>query len=83
MIVVELAELVRLDCETLLRDNFCRARLSLSLAEGGRGGTCGAGQFVRGNYESFKGINLTVLGRMHQFIMGGGGGTGGAIMEPL
>ena len=45
---------------------------------GGRGGTCGAGQFVRGNYESFKGINLTVLGRMHQFIMGGGGGTGGA-----
>ena len=44
MIVVELAELVRLDCETLLRDNFCRARLSLSLAEGGRGGGGGGGQ---------------------------------------
>ena len=28
--------------------------------EGG-GGTGGAAQFVRGNYKSFKGINLTVL----------------------
>ena len=46
---------------------------------GGGRGTCGAAQFVRGNYRSFKGINLTVLERMHQFIMGGrGGGTGGA-----
>ena len=26
-----------------------------------RGATGGAAQFVRGNYESFKGINLTVL----------------------
>ena len=34
---------------------------------------------MRGNYKSFKGINLTVLEIMHQFIMGGaGGGTGGA-----
>ena len=42
-------------------------------------GTGGAAQFVRGNYKSFKGINLTVLEGMHQFIMGGrGGGTGGA-----
>ena len=44
---------------------------------GGREG--GAAQFVRGNYKSFKGINLTVLERMHQFIMGEAvGGTGGA-----
>ena len=34
---------------------------------------------MRSNYKSFKGINLTVLERMHQFIMGGaGGGTGRA-----
>ena len=40
-----------------------------------RGFGVGAVQVVRGNYKSFKGINLTVLGRkkMHQFIMGGGG----------
>ena len=38
---------------------------------GGEGvrGTGGAAQSVRGNYKSFKGINLTVLERMHQFIM--------------
>ena len=36
------------------------------------GGAGGAAQSVRGNYKSFKGIHLTVLGRMHQFIMGGG-----------
>ena len=49
----------------------------------GRGGakqrTGGAAQSVRGNYTSFEGINLTVLERMHQYIMGGAGsGTGGA-----
>ena len=33
------------------------------------GGTGGAAQSVRGNYKSLKGINLTVLERMHQFIM--------------
>ena len=37
------------------------------------GGTGGAAQFVRGNYKSFKGINLTVLERMDQLIMRGGG----------
>ena len=38
--------------------------------EGGKGeGTGGVAQFVRGNYKSFKGINVTVLERMHQFIM--------------
>ena len=36
------------------------------------GGAGGAAQFVRGNYKSFNGINLTVLERMHQFIVGGG-----------
>ena len=36
---------------------------------GGRGRTGGAAQSVRGNYKSFKGINVTVLERMHQFIM--------------
>ena len=35
--------------------------------EGGRGGTGGAAQFVRGNYKSFKGINLTVLGKKIKF----------------
>ena len=35
----------------------------------GDGGTGGAAQSVRGNYNSFEGINLTVLERMHQFIM--------------
>ena len=44
----------------------------------GGGGTGGATQSVRGNYKSFKGIHLTVLERMHQFIMGGGGGAGRA-----
>ena len=29
---------------------------------------------MRGSYKSFKGINLTISERMHQFIMGGGGG---------
>ena len=29
----------------------------------------GATQSVRGNYESFKGITLTILEGMHQFIM--------------
>ena len=38
-------------------------------AGGAGGGTGGAAQSVRGNYKSFKGINLTVLERMHQFIM--------------
>ena len=33
-------------------------------ARGRGGGTAGAAQFVRGNYKSFKGINLTVLERM-------------------
>ena len=38
--------------------------------EGGAGGgTSVATQPVRGNYKSFKGINLTVLEGMHQFIM--------------
>ena len=36
----------------------------------GGGGPGGATQYVRGNYKSFKGINLTVLEGMHQqFIM--------------
>ena len=43
---------------------------------GGGGGTGGAAQSERGNYKSVKGINLTVLERMPQFIMGGW--TGGA-----
>ena len=34
---------------------------------GGEAG--GAAQSVRVNYTSFEGINLTVLERMHQFIM--------------
>ena len=33
------------------------------------GGTGGAAQLVRGNSKSFKGINVTVLKRMHHFIM--------------
>ena len=37
---------------------------------GGRGGGMGgATQNVRGNYKSSKGINLTLLEGMHQFIM--------------
>ena len=40
------------------------------------GGTGGAAQFVRANYKSFKGITLTVLERMHQFIMEGAGRAG-------
>ena len=37
---------------------------------GGRGrGAGGAAQFVRGHFKSFKGINVTVLERMHPFIM--------------
>ena len=35
------------------------------------GGGGGAAQFVRGNYKSFKGINVTVLKRMQRFIMEG------------
>ena len=34
-----------------------------------RGGMGGATQNVRGNYKSLKGINMTVLEGMHQFIM--------------
>ena len=34
-----------------------------------RGGGRGATQYVRGNYKSFKGTNLTVVEGMHQFIM--------------
>ena len=33
------------------------------------GGTGGAAQFVRGNYKSFDGINLTFSEKMHQFVM--------------
>ena len=36
---------------------------------GGAGGMGGATQSVRGNYKSFKGVNLTVLEGMHQVIM--------------
>ena len=43
--------------------------------ERGRGG---GPKFVRGNYKYFKGINLTVLVRIHRFIIGGVGGGGGA-----
>ena len=41
-------------------------------------GAGGAAQFVRGSYKSFKGINLTVLERMHQFFIGGRGEAGRA-----
>ena len=37
--------------------------------EGAGGGAGGATQSVRGNCESFKGINVTVVEGMHQFIM--------------
>ena len=37
--------------------------------EGSGGGAGGATQYVRENYESFKGTNLTVLKGMHQFII--------------
>ena len=53
-----------------------RGGLVLIKRKRGEGG--GAAQFVRGNYKSFKGINLTVLERMHLFIIGGreeGGGS--------
>ena len=47
---------------------------------GGRGGggrgADGASQFVRGTYKSFKEINLTVLKKMHQFIIGWEAGAG-------
>ena len=46
----------------------------IKLERGWGGGADEAAQFVRGNYKSFKGINLTVSERMHIFIMGGGGG---------
>ena len=36
---------------------------------GGGEGTGGATQSVRGNYEPFKGTNMTVVEGMHQFIM--------------
>ena len=36
---------------------------------GGEDGTGGAAQHVRGNYKSFKRINLTALKIIHQFIM--------------
>ena len=45
----------------------------------GGGGGVGAAQFVRGNYKAFKGINLTVLEGMHQFIMWGGSGQAGQL----
>ena len=35
----------------------------------GGGGAGGAAQSVRGNYKSCKAINLTVVEKMHQFIM--------------
>ena len=40
--------------------------------ERGGGGRGGAAQSLRRNYKSFKGINLTILERMHQFIVRGG-----------
>ena len=46
----------------------------------GGGGTGGASQFVRGNYKSFKGINLTVLGKKTTLSLGGvGAGWGSSI----
>ena len=51
----------------------------LSKGSGVGGGRGGAALIVRGNYEFFKGIYLTVLERMHQFIMGGEGGDGWGI----
>ena len=41
----------------------------LIMEGGGGGGTGGAAQSVHGNYTSFKGINVTVLERMHLFVM--------------
>ena len=38
-------------------------------AAGAGAGAGGATQSVRGNYNSFKGTNLTVVERMHQLIM--------------
>ena len=35
----------------------------------GGGGISGLTQNVRGNYKLFKGINLTILEGMHQFIV--------------
>ena len=54
------------------RAEFLRAwGVGLNKREPGGGGreTGGATQSVRGNYKSFKGTNLTVAERMHQFIM--------------
>ena len=34
----------------------------------GGAGAVGRTQYVRGNYTSFKGTNLTVVEEMHQFI---------------
>ena len=35
---------------------------------GGKGGAGGTLEYVRGNYKSLKGTNLTVLARRHPFI---------------
>ena len=34
----------------------------------GRGGGGGTFQYVRGNYKSLKGTNLTIVARRHPFI---------------
>ena len=47
--------------------SFEGIRLNKRERGGGAGG--GATQSVRGNYKPFKGINLTVLEGIHQFIM--------------
>ena len=53
------------------RAEFLRALggMGLNKRKRGGGGMGGATQNVRGNYKSFKGINLTVLEGMHQFII--------------
>ena len=40
------------------------------LEGGGREGEWTGGQFVRGSYKSFKGINLTVLGKNYLWQIG-------------
>ena len=52
------------------RADFLRAWGSGFEQQGsGGGGTGGATPSVPGNYKSFKGTNLTVVERMHQFTM--------------
>ena len=46
-----------------------RGGMGLNTRERDQGGTGEATQSVRGNYESFKGINLTLLGTVHQCTM--------------